>query len=242
MGGHGGLNILPQKRWNVYNRDNREKVEKDKAKAEKQRQEKEKIEQESLADMRYEILRNRKRRRNREENSPEPASKSNVTKELEEMTKDRESCHVNLFEEEEKQLQAKKKLDRILDFDQQNRAANEKESVGSSFFLGAVKKQVPWYLSSKKEDLRSNPTIDTRRPKDSFYSIIGGSQGSDTIKKKEKERSNSRSRSRSRSLERKITKNGNSKIEELRRERLEREAAERKRAEELRKRMGSKFS
>lgn len=29
MGGHGGLNILPQKRWNVYNFDNREKVRKD---------------------------------------------------------------------------------------------------------------------------------------------------------------------------------------------------------------------
>jgi len=29
MGGHGGLNILPQKSWNVYNRDNREKVRKD---------------------------------------------------------------------------------------------------------------------------------------------------------------------------------------------------------------------
>lgn len=30
MGGHGGLNILPQKKWNVYNWDNREIVEKDK--------------------------------------------------------------------------------------------------------------------------------------------------------------------------------------------------------------------
>ncbi len=29
MGGHGGLNILPQKSWNVYNYDNREIVEKD---------------------------------------------------------------------------------------------------------------------------------------------------------------------------------------------------------------------
>lgn len=32
MGGHGGLNILPQKKWNVYNWDNRIKVSKDEAK------------------------------------------------------------------------------------------------------------------------------------------------------------------------------------------------------------------
>ena len=34
MGGHGGLNILPQKKWNVYNYDNRAIVEKDKKEAE----------------------------------------------------------------------------------------------------------------------------------------------------------------------------------------------------------------
>lgn len=33
MGGHGGLNILPQKSWNVYNRSNRAKVAADEAKA-----------------------------------------------------------------------------------------------------------------------------------------------------------------------------------------------------------------
>lgn len=32
MGGHGGLNILPQKKWNVYNYDNRDIVDRDKQK------------------------------------------------------------------------------------------------------------------------------------------------------------------------------------------------------------------
>lgn len=32
QGGHGGLNILPQKSWHVYNQDNREKVGRDEAK------------------------------------------------------------------------------------------------------------------------------------------------------------------------------------------------------------------
>ncbi|KAI3983993.1 hypothetical protein MKX01_035120 [Papaver californicum] len=38
MGGHGGLNILPQKSWNVYNFDNREKVKKDEEEAAKEEQ------------------------------------------------------------------------------------------------------------------------------------------------------------------------------------------------------------
>ncbi|KAL2945218.1 Uncharacterized protein RDABS01_022929 [Bienertia sinuspersici] len=38
MGGHGGLNILPQKKWNVYNFDNREKVRKDEEAAAKEEQ------------------------------------------------------------------------------------------------------------------------------------------------------------------------------------------------------------
>ncbi|XP_042419518.1 leukocyte receptor cluster member 1 homolog isoform X2 [Zingiber officinale] len=38
MGGHGGLNILPQKRWNVYNYDNREKVRKDEEAAAREEQ------------------------------------------------------------------------------------------------------------------------------------------------------------------------------------------------------------
>ncbi|KAL1318153.1 hypothetical protein HN51_070425 [Arachis hypogaea] len=33
MGGHGGLNILPQKRWNIYNYENREKVRRDEEQA-----------------------------------------------------------------------------------------------------------------------------------------------------------------------------------------------------------------
>lgn len=36
MGGHGGLNILPQKSWNVYNRSNRQKVQRDEEEAARQ--------------------------------------------------------------------------------------------------------------------------------------------------------------------------------------------------------------
>ena len=63
MGGHGGLNILPQKRWNVYNFENREKVEADEeAAAEK---EKEQAEEQRRRDgeARLNLLRSRARQR-----------------------------------------------------------------------------------------------------------------------------------------------------------------------------------
>jgi len=41
MGGHGGLNILPQKRWNVYNYDNREIVNRDRKMVREERERRE---------------------------------------------------------------------------------------------------------------------------------------------------------------------------------------------------------
>jgi hypothetical protein len=48
MGGHGGLNMLPQKEWNVYNNDNREVVhrDEDKMKKEMDRRKRKKLESE----------------------------------------------------------------------------------------------------------------------------------------------------------------------------------------------------
>jgi hypothetical protein len=48
MGGHGGLNILPQKSWNVYGRENRLKVARDEA----QHAEEEKVRMEKQREVR----------------------------------------------------------------------------------------------------------------------------------------------------------------------------------------------
>jgi len=43
MGGHGGLNILPQKKWNVYNYENREIVARDERLVREERERREKL-------------------------------------------------------------------------------------------------------------------------------------------------------------------------------------------------------
>ncbi|KAL0542118.1 hypothetical protein IC582_022208 [Cucumis melo] len=57
MGGHGGLNILPQKRWNVYNYENREKVKRDEEAAAKEEQLKREQARKRDAEFRLEQLR-----------------------------------------------------------------------------------------------------------------------------------------------------------------------------------------
>lgn len=57
MGGHGGLNILPQKKWNVYNYENREKVRLDEEAAAKEEQLKREQARKRDAEFRLEQLR-----------------------------------------------------------------------------------------------------------------------------------------------------------------------------------------
>lgn len=63
MGGHGGLNILPQKRWNVYNFDNREKVRKDEEEAAEKERENAEEQRQRDGEARLRLLRSRARQR-----------------------------------------------------------------------------------------------------------------------------------------------------------------------------------
>ncbi|KAK9698773.1 hypothetical protein RND81_08G130000 [Saponaria officinalis] len=96
MGGHGGLNILPQKRWNVYNFDNREKVRKDEENAAKEEQLKREQYRRRDSELRLQQLR---RTRNLVPDSPPsqpPLPESPAPAVSEEAKND--SKHINLFE------------------------------------------------------------------------------------------------------------------------------------------------
>ncbi|KAJ7539579.1 hypothetical protein O6H91_11G100600 [Diphasiastrum complanatum] len=67
MGGHGGLNILPQKRWNVYNFENRERVRKDEEEASRQEQAEQHKAQARDAEFRMEKLREAARLKKQQE-------------------------------------------------------------------------------------------------------------------------------------------------------------------------------
>lgn len=106
MGGHGGLNILPQKSWNVYNYDNREKVRRDEEAAAREEQLKQEDARRRDAEFRIEILRQAKRKNLPPsfESGPDLTRPTNdaVTTLPEEsnqpQTLDRDSNHINLFE------------------------------------------------------------------------------------------------------------------------------------------------
>ncbi|CAN6913273.1 unnamed protein product [Brassica oleracea] len=104
MGGHGGLNILPQKRWNVYNFDNREKVRKDEEAAAKEAQIQREEARKRDAQSRLEVLRNVRGLAPLKRPSPEaekgkdaaPAPASTSAKIFE--PEEPKTGHINLFE------------------------------------------------------------------------------------------------------------------------------------------------
>ncbi|PWA45611.1 hypothetical protein CTI12_AA516240 [Artemisia annua] len=91
MGGHGGLNILPQKRWNVYNFDNREKVRKDEEAAAKDDQLKREQSRKHDTQLRLHQIRQAKGLTSPSSSAPPP-----VEEEQEESKSS--SKHINLFE------------------------------------------------------------------------------------------------------------------------------------------------
>ncbi|MBA0621575.1 hypothetical protein Godav_007183, partial [Gossypium davidsonii] len=172
MGGHGGLNILPQKRWNVYNYENREKVRKDEEAAAKEEQLKREQVRKRDAEFRLEQL--RAARGLAPLNKPGSSERAAAATEPEEAVEpEPKSGHINLFEgikifdpikssgkEEtaEKDGFKRKKLKKEDAAPKVVAPEDEKYRLGYGIAGKGVK--LPWYLERRNADVEEGSSND----------------------------------------------------------------------------------
>ncbi|XVE57671.1 hypothetical protein DITRI_Ditri04bG0108200 [Diplodiscus trichospermus] len=162
MGGHGGLNILPQKRWNVYNYENREKVRKDEEAAAKEEQLKREQARKRDTEFRIERLRTARglaplKKAEESESAAEP---------VEVVKSESNSGHINLFE-------GIKIFDPIKDLEKEGAAekegfkrkklkkeevtpkvvAPEDEKYRLGYGIAGKGVKLPWYLERRNLDV-----------------------------------------------------------------------------------------
>ncbi|XVF13364.1 hypothetical protein REPUB_Repub08aG0202100 [Reevesia pubescens] len=208
MGGHGGLNILPQKRWNVYNYENREKVRKDEEAAAKEEQLKREQARKRDAEFRLEQLRTAR--------GLAPLNKAGGSEPAAEPVKvvesESKSGHINLFEgikifdpikglekegDTEKDGFKRKKLKKEEAAPKVVAPEDEKYRLGYGVAGKGVK--LPWYLEKRNVDVEED----------------SGNGGSERVLKDEGRKS------------------GKKTMQELREERLKRERREKERERAL---------
>lgn len=181
MGGHGGLNILPQKKWNVYNYENREKVRQDEEAAAREEQLKQEQSRRRDAEFRLERLRQARGLHN-----SSSASSSSLA------SAGNDSRHINLFDglkdfsslagaEEDGRDGMKKMRVEAQEVGSKNDKKRKREDAPVKVPLedekyklgyGLIGKGVnaPWYAS--KPSFLSSDDVDERK------SLDGGSSGS----------------------------------------------------------------
>ncbi|QHO19834.1 uncharacterized protein DS421_11g332500 [Arachis hypogaea] len=223
MGGHGGLNILPQKRWNVYNYENREKVRRDEEQAARDEQIKRDEVRKRDAEFRLERLRTAKGlaplvKAKAEEEEEEEEEKEEEEEEEPESKNSGDNRHINLFEgikifdpvrgtEKRKELLGEregwKKEKRMKKEEGKSSGVavgpeDEKYRLGYGVAGKGVK--MPWYLEKRNGDDEKG----------------GGDDSDGKVKNENKKK-----------------KNGRKTLEELREERLKREKHEKERERAL---------
>ncbi|XP_059275975.1 uncharacterized protein LOC132030377 [Lycium ferocissimum] len=208
MGGHGGLNILPQKRWNVYNFDNREKVKKDEEEAAKEEQLKQAQSRKRDSEYRLEQLR-QARGLQSSSSARSPQSSSKHDRHTEEKVQKKDSNHINLFEG-------------IRIFDPVNKVEDDEEKNGRNNNKRAKKVEPPRVITAEDEVYRLGYGIVGKGTKLPWY----------MEKPKDDEKSdNEDNDDYSRPV--KKSNNGKKTVEELRKERLDRERKEKGRERAL---------
>ncbi|GAB2300868.1 hypothetical protein Dimus_034904 [Dionaea muscipula] len=224
MGGHGGLNILPQKKWNVYNYENREKVRRDEEAAAKEEQLKQEQSRKRDAEFRLEQLRCARGLAPSSHGSAagEPVGAATSSVEPEPQS-DSDSKHINLFhgikifdpivvarkEGDEEENRKRKKMRREVKAEAPRVVGPEEEKYKLGYGIAGKGVKAPWYVMKP-----NNREDDEEKEEEEEGGIDWGGSGRDGI------------RNRS-GVKRKKT------LEELREERLKREKLEKERERAL---------
>ncbi|KAE8661822.1 UDP-glycosyltransferase 73C5-like [Hibiscus syriacus] len=208
MGGHGGLNILPQKRWNVYNYENREKVRKDEEAAAKEEQLKREQARKRDAEFRLEQLRAARGLAPLDK----PGGSEPAAEEPEEVVESEpKSGHINLFEgikifdpvkvlgKEEGAENDGFKRKKLKKEEAPKVVAPEDEKYRLGYGIAGKGVKLPWYLEKRNVDVEEG-------------------NGNDRPERVQKDEGR---------------KTGKKTIEELREERLKREKREKERERAL---------
>ncbi|KAA8522231.1 hypothetical protein F0562_012904 [Nyssa sinensis] len=158
MGGHGGLNILPQKRWNVYNYDNREKVRQDEEAAAKEEQLKREQTQKRDAEFRLERL--------RQARGLAPSIQAEAASAESESESKSKLNHINLFEgikifdpvtgveaEGDDKRGGFKKMKMMKKEAETKVVMPEDEKYRLGYGIAGKGVKLPWYLSKPSDDV-----------------------------------------------------------------------------------------
>ncbi|KAM3396899.1 leukocyte receptor cluster member 1 [Capsicum galapagoense] len=187
MGGHGGLNILPQKRWNVYNFDNREKVKRDEEAAAKEEQLKQEQSRKRDSQYRLEQLRQARRGSASSSSAPDPSASPKEPPEKSAGKKESDSKHINLFEGirifdpvkdgREKKRAKKEEAVRVI--------APEDEKYRLGYGIVGKGTKLPWYMEKRKNDDDEKSEEDNG---DDSRSVKKSNNGKKTVEELRKER------------------------------------------------------
>ncbi|KAK4338256.1 hypothetical protein RND71_042743 [Anisodus tanguticus] len=219
MGGHGGLNILPQKRWNVYNFDNREKVKRDEEAAAKEEQIKQEQSRKRDSEYRLEQLR-QARGVASSSNHLKKSPSEQKSQSSEEKSRKKDSNHINLFEG----IRIFDPVNKVEDEEKNGRNNNNNTTTTNNNNNKRIKKeQQPRLITPEDEIYRLG------------YGIVGKGTKLPWYMEKPKDDDSGEKSDEDNDYSRPVKKSNNGKktVEELRQERLERERKEKGRERAL---------
>lgn len=222
MGGHGGLNILPQKKWNVYNFDNREKVRLDEEAAAKEEQLKREQSRKRDSELRLEKLRQARGLATVssavDPNKPSPPIQTLAPPE---QKSEADSRHINLFEgirifdpikvgEEGRREEKKGKFwreSKKVKKEEVRAVGPEDDKYRVGYGIAGKGVKLPWYMEKRAARAKSDDNDDDSDDCCDYDDVMKSSK--------------------------KRKAGGKKSLEELREERLKRESAEKQRERAL---------